>query len=52
MLTGLDGILLGRKAKSIITHRMQDIEALQPLVAGVYVACYISQRMAHMQPRT
>ena len=49
MLTCLDGVLLCRQAEGIIAHGMKDIEALESLVAGVDVACYIAQGMSHVQ---
>ncbi len=52
MLTRLDSILLGRQAVGIVSHGMQHVEALQPLVAGVDVAGDIAQRMTHMQSRS
>ena len=52
VLAGLDGVLLGREAESVIAHRMEDIEALPALVAGKDVAGDVSQRMSHMQART
>ena len=50
MLPGLDGILLGGETEGVVTHRVQDVEALQPFVAAVDVAGNVAQRMAHMQP--
>ena len=49
MLTRLDGILLGGKSIGIVAHRVQDIEALQSLVASIDIAGDVSQRMTHMQ---
>ena len=49
MLPGLDGILLGGETEGVVTHRVQDVEALQPFVAAVDVAGNITQRMAHVQ---
>ena len=49
MLPGLYRVLLSRKSECVEAHRMQDIEALEALVACEYVACYVSQRMSHMQ---
>ena len=52
MLTGLDGVLLCGKAKGVITHGMQHIEALQALVTGKDITGNVSQRMAYMKTRT
>ena len=49
MLSGLDGILLCRKAECIITHGVKHVEALQPLVTGNYIAGNISKRMSYMK---
>ena len=51
MLAGLDSILLRRKSEGIITHRMEDIEALQALVAGEDVAGNVTEGMADMESR-
>ena len=52
MLAGLDGILLGGKAKSIIAHRMQDIKTFKSLITGEYIAGYVTERMTDMEPGT
>ena len=49
MLPGLNGVLLGRKAESVVPHRVKHIEALESLVAGIYVAGDVAQRMADVQ---
>ena len=49
MLSCLYGILLGRQSVGIVAHRVQHVEALQSLVACVYVAGNISERMANVQ---
>ena len=49
MLAGLDGILLGRQTIGIVTHRVEDIEAFQTLVARIDVAGDVSKGMTHMQ---
>ena len=49
VLTRLNSILFGRKSVGIITHRIQNIEALQPLVASIDIAGDISQGMTNMQ---
>ena len=51
VLTGLDGILLGGQSVSVISHRIENIEAVEPLIAGVDVAGNVSQRMTYMQSR-
>ena len=51
MLPRLDGILLGREPIRVVTHRMQDVEAPQPLVAGIYIRRDIAQRMPNVQSR-
>ena len=50
MLSCLYGILLGRQSVSVVAHGVEHVIASQALVAGVYVACYVAQGMAHMQP--
>ena len=52
MLSGLNGILLGRKAKCVISHRMEHIKAVEPLVTGKNVTCNISERVSHVQSGT
>ncbi len=52
MLAGLDGVLLRREAEGVITHRMQDVEALQALVTGEDIAGNVAQRMSYMQARS
>ena len=49
MLTCLDGILLCWQSVGIVAHWVQHIETLQTLVASIDVACYVSQRMSHVQ---
>ena len=48
MLACLDGILLCGKSKGVITHGMEDIEALQSLVPGENVTGDITQGMPYM----
>ena len=43
------GVLLCRKTKGIVAHRVQHVEALQPFVTGKDIAGNISQRMPHVQ---
>ena len=52
MLSRLDGILLSRQTVSIVSHRIEYIEALQSFVAGINVRSNVSQRVTHMQSRT
>ena len=49
VLACLNGILLGRESIGIIPHRVQDVEAFEPLVAGIDVACNVSQRVSDVQ---
>src|SRR3989338_609180 len=42
--------ILGRKAKSIISHWVENIKALHPLKAGINITNCIIKSMAHMQP--
>jgi hypothetical protein len=50
MLAGLDRILFSREAESIITHRVEHIESVKPLVPGIDVRGDIPEWMAYMQP--
>ena len=52
MLAGLDGVLLGRKAEGVVSHGMQHIETLEPLVPGENITGYVPQWMAYMKSRT
>ena len=52
MLTRLDGVLLGRKAESVISHRMQHIVSCKTLVTGEDVACDVSKRMSYVESRS
>ena len=52
MLACLDGVLLGRKAKGIVSHRVQDVESLEALVSGENVTCNISQGVAYVKARS
>ena len=42
VLPGLDGILLRREAEGVVAHRMQHVKALEPLVSGIDIACYVA----------
>ena len=52
MLSGLYSILLSRQSVSVITHRIQHVEALQALVSGIYITGDIAEWVAHMESRT
>ena len=52
VLAGLDGVLLRRKAKAVVPHRVKDVEALVALVPGVDVGGDVSERVPHVQART
>ena len=47
----LDGVLLGRQAERVVAHRVQDVEALHPLVARNDVRGGIALGMADVQAR-
>ena len=49
MLSCLDGVLLGRQSVGIVAHWVEDVEALQTLIAGIDVACDVTKRMTDMQ---
>ena len=51
VLAGLDGILLGGKAEGVVSHGVQHVEALEPLVSGEDVAGDVAERMTDVQPR-
>ena len=51
VLTGLNGVLLGRQTVGIIAHRMQHVVASQTFVAAENVAGDVSQRMSDVQTR-
>ena len=46
----MNGVLLGRKPKRIVSHGVQDIEAAQPLVARQYVTGDVAQWMPNVKP--
>ena len=52
MLSSLYGILLSRQSVGVISHRIEHVKALLTLIACIYVAGYISQRMTYMQSRS
>ena len=47
--TGLDGVLFGREAESVPTHRVQHIETAAALVAADDVCCGVAFGVAHME---
>ena len=49
MLSGLDGILFRRESESVVTHRVKDIESLETLVACIYVAGDVTERMTYVK---
>lgn len=49
MLSCLYGILLGGQSVGVVSHGVEHVISHQPLVAGVDVAGYVSQRMSHVQ---
>ena len=49
MLTRLDGILFCGQAVGVVSHGVEDIEALQTLVAGIDVAGDVAEGMSHVQ---
>ena len=48
MLSGLDSILLSGQAVSVISHRIEYIEALQSFVTGVNIRSDVSQRVSNV----
>ena len=51
MLPCLNRILLSRKPKAVIPHRMKDIIPLVSFESGINITRNIPQRMPHMKPR-
>ena len=49
VLTCLDGILLSRKSVSIVSHRIQHVEALLTLVASIDITGDVAKGMTHVQ---
>ena len=49
VLSCLDGILFCWQSVGIVAHGVEDIVALKTLVARIYVAGDVAERMAHMQ---
>src|SRR5690606_14975363 len=52
VLARLHRVLLGGQAEGVVAHRVQDVEAQHPLVAGVDVGADVAQRVSDVQPRT
>ncbi len=50
VLPGLDGVLLGGQAECVVTHGVQHVESLEPLVARIDVRGDVAQRMADVEP--
>ena len=51
MLARLDRVLLGRQPEGIVSHRVQHVETLQPLVARIDVRSDVAERMSDVQTR-
>ncbi len=52
VLAGLDGVLLGGQAESVVAHRVQDVVALHAAVARQRIGRDVSQRVPHVQALT
>ena len=52
MLTGLDGVLFRGQTEGIVAHRVEHVEAFEPLVAGIDIGSDIAQRVTDMQTRS
>ena len=52
VLAGLDGVLLGGQAESVVAHRVQDIVALHAAVARQRVGRDVAERVPHVQALT
>ncbi len=50
MRARLDRVLLGRQAERVVAHRVQDVEAVHALEAGVHIGRDVTERVADMQP--
>ena len=48
---GLNGILLGRKSKCIVSHRVEYVKTLHPFVAAQDIGCRVTFRVPHVQTR-
>ena len=51
VLPCLNGVLLGGQSEAVVSHGVQHVEALIAFVASNDIACYIAQRMPHVQAR-
>ena len=49
VLAGLDGVLLGGQAESVVAHRVQDVVALHAAVARERVRRDVAERVPHVQ---
>lgn len=49
VLSGLDGVLFGRKSKRIVAHRVKYVIAGKAFISGYNIGGYISKGMAHVQ---
>lgn len=47
--SGGDCVLFGRKAKAVVTQRVENVETLHALVARVHVGPDVPERVAHMK---
>ena len=47
-----DGVILRRRAKRIPTHRMKDVETLEPLVSGPAIRKDVAAPMSDVQARS
>src|SRR3954454_10954156 len=52
MLAGFDGVLLGRQSERVPTHRVQDIETAQPLIARNNVSGGVTLGMPDVETST
>ena len=52
VLAGLDGVLLGGQAESVVAHRVQDVVALHTAVARQRVGRDVAERVPHVQALT
>ncbi|MPM52806.1 hypothetical protein SDC9_99569 [bioreactor metagenome] len=48
MLTGLYGVLFGGQTVSIVSHGIENVEALQSFVTSVNIRSNVPQRVSHM----
>ena len=50
MLAGLNGVLLGRESKCVVSHRVQDVVAPHAPEARERVGRDVAERVPHVQP--